>query len=188
MQGLALVDFDNFRTDRDGTKSSLEKDASELVDEIPHAFLQVFPTAREIDIRLYGGWTNEAGQSARDAQWLIELLPNLRGRRHGVVVRPTLAKSMIQFPDVILHGTVRGSAKKLRQKMVDGMIGCDAMFVAERGIIPVGIASDDDDIVPAAMSVHAKFQDGFAWMRRREIGSALNDVILLKKGLRIYKV
>lgn len=188
MQGLALVDFDNFRTDRDGTRSSLEKDASELVDEIPRAFLQAFPTASEIDIRLYGGWTTEIGQRARDAQWLVELLPYLRGRHHGVVVRPTLARSMIQFPNVILRGTVRGPVKGTRQKMVDGLIGCDAMFVAEEGSIPISIASDDDDIVPAAMSIHAKCQDGFAWMRRREIGSALNDVILLRRGLRIYRV
>lgn len=188
MQGLALVDFDNFRMDRDGTRGALEKDAFELLDEIPRVFLQAFPGASEIDVRLYGGWTNERGQRARDARWLFELLPDLRGRRHGVVVRPALAVSMIQFPGMTLRGTVRGSARNFRQKMVDGMIGSDALFVAEGGAVPIGIASDDDDLVPAAVSVSAKSKEGFAWMRRREVGSGLNDDALLRQGLRIYKV
>lgn len=114
MQGLALVDFDNFRLDRDGTRSALEKNASERLDEIPRVFLEAFPSAREIDVRLYGGWTDAEGRRARDAQWRVEPLPNLRGRRQGVVVRPTLAVSMIQFPGMTLRGTVRGSARNLR--------------------------------------------------------------------------
>lgn len=188
MQGLALVDFDNFRIDRDGTRNSLEKDAFELLDEIPRVFLEAFPAASEVDIRLYGGWTNEQGHRDRDALWLVELLPSLRGRRHGVVVRPALATTMIQFPNVTLRGTVRGSSKQRRQKMVDGMIGSDAIFVAEGGSVPLSIASDDDDLVPAALSVYAKSKRGFAWMRRREVGSGLNDDALLRQGLRIYKV
>lgn len=188
MQGLALVDFDNFRMDRDGTKSSLEKDAFQLIDEIPRVFLKAFPTAREVDVRLYGGWTNEQGRRDRDARWLFELLPSLRGRRHGVVVRPALATSMIQFPKVTLRGTVRGSSKQRRQKMVDGMIGSDAMFVADGGSVPLSIASDDDDLLPAALSVHVRSKRGFAWMRRRAVGSGLNDAALLRQGLRIYRV
>lgn len=188
MLGLILVDFDNLRSGRDKSRGALERDASALLDEIPRVFLEAFPAALEMDVRLYGGWTDELGQRARDARWLTALLPSLRGRRGGIIVRPALATSMIQFQNITLRGTVRGVGRKRRQKMVDGMIGSDAMFVRANAAVPIGIASDDDDMVPSALSVSAQSPQAFAWMRRREVGAALNDDALLRQGLRIYRM
>ena len=98
MQGLALVDWYNFRRRDQNTKTDLELITQTLVDRVSDAFATLFPDARELDVRLYGGWTDELGWPSRHASWLHELLPYLRGRRNGLIVRPTLATSMIQFP------------------------------------------------------------------------------------------
>ena len=92
-QGLALVDHDNFRRRDKKSKADLELDTETLVDDVARAFSFVFPKMRELDVRLYGGWTDEAGLPSRDASWLHELLPNLRGRRHGLIVRPGRCQS-----------------------------------------------------------------------------------------------
>ena len=186
VQGLALIDFDNFRNRYSKSKSDLEFDAQMLVDDVARTFTTVFPTARELDVRLYGGWTDSTGFPSRDASWLHQLLSDLRGRRHGLIVRPALATTMIQFPELLLRGTVRGQGQNQRQKMIDGMIGCDALYMAAHGLTYVCIVTDDDDLLPATLSAHDKNADMLAWMRLRGVGSAVNDQGLLNEGLRIH--
>ena len=67
MQGLGLIDFDNFRERGKKSKVDLELDAQTLVDSVARAFAAVFPDARELDVRLYGGWTDTNGLPSRDA-------------------------------------------------------------------------------------------------------------------------
>ena len=43
MQGLALVDFDNFRERDKKSKVDLEMDAQRLVDRVARTFAKVFP-------------------------------------------------------------------------------------------------------------------------------------------------
>ena len=186
VQGLALIDFDNFRNRDRKSKTDLEFDAQMLVDDVARAYTTVFPTARELDVRLYGGWTDSTGFPSRDASWLHELLSDLRGRRHGLIVRPALATTMIQFPELLLRGTVRGQGQNQRQKMIDGMIGCDGLYMAAHGQTYVGIVTDDDDLLPATLSAHDTNGDMLAWMRARGVGSSVNDSNLLKKGMRIH--
>ena len=188
VQGIALIDYDNFRTRDRKSKADLELDTEMLVDNVARAFVVVFPNARELDVRLYGGWTDETGLPSRDASWLHELLPILRGRRHGLIIRPELATTMIQFPDLRLRGTVRGHGRNRRQKMTDGMLGCDAIRVAADGLTYVGIVTDDDDMLPATLFAHNVNADVLMWMRAREVGSALNDQALLDRGLRIHEL
>ena len=188
MQGLALIDFDNFRGRDKKQKADLEIDAHTLVDNVTRAFAAAFADVRELDVRLYGGWTNCAGLPSRDALWLHELLPYLRGRRHGIIVRPALATTMIQFPEFLLCGTVRGRGRKQRQKMVDGMMGCDALHMAAHGRIYIGVVADDDDLLPSVLSAHHTNAYLLAWMRDRKIGSAINDPFLLSEGLRIHQL
>ena len=188
MQGLALIDCDNLRRRDKKSKADLELDARELVDDVTRAFVTVFPDARELDVRLYGGWTDLVGLPSRDASWLHELLPELRGRRHGLLVRPALATTMIRFPQFFLRGTVRGRGRSQRQKMIDGMIGCDALHVATYGRTYVGIVTDDDDLLPAALSAHGTNPGMLVWMRARAVGSAVNDPGLLIEGLRIHQL
>ena len=186
MQGLALIDLDNFRERDKKSKADLEFDTETLVDDVARTFATVFPAARELDVRLYGGWTDEIGSPSRDASWLYGLLPDLRGRRHGLIVRPTLATTMIQFPEFLLRGTVRVQARRQRQKMIDGMIGCDALYIAAtNGRTYISIVTDDDDLLPATLSAHRANADMLAWMRTRTVGSAINDAGLLNEGLKI---
>lgn len=184
MQGLALVDYDNL-CPRNRTEHEVEIRTTELLDLLARALQAAFPGLRELDVRLYGGWFDEQGVHSPSALWLLPLLPVLRGRRQGLIVRPTLAMTMLQFPDVELRGTVRGKGKSRRQKMVDGMLGCDAVFAAMLGQSRVGIVSDDDDLLPAALSAHAADPAGAALMRRRAAGEALNDWALSDRGVRI---
>ena len=185
MQGLALIDFDNFRERDKKSKVDLELDAQTLVDNVARAFAAVFPDARELDVRLYGGWTDPDGLPSRDAYWLHELLPDLRGRQHGLIVRPALATTMIRFPGFLLRGTVRG--RNQRQKMIDGMMGCDALHVAAQGQVRIGLVTDDDDLLPAALSAHDTNAGMLVWMRTRSIGSAVNDSFLESKGLPLHQ-
>ena len=187
MQGLALIDHDNFRPRDRKSRADLEIDARVLVDSVARAFAIAFPDARELDVRLYGGWTDETGGPSRDASWLHELLPNLRGRRYGLIIRPALATTMIRFPGFLLRGTVRGQGRNQRQKMIDGMMGCDAFHVTSCGRTHVGIVTDDDDLLPAALSAHGANAGALVWMRSRGPGSAINDPALLHEGLRIHQ-
>ena len=188
MQGLALIDYDNFRSRDRKSKVDMELDADVIVDRAVRSFAQVFPDTRELDVRLYGGWTNEAGLPSRDASWMYELLPNLRRRRHGLIVRPTLATTMIRFPELLLKGTLRGHGRNQRQKMIDGMIGCDAIHMAREGLTRLSIVTDDDDLLPAVLSAYDSNTDVLVWIRARDVGSGMNDNALMNRGLRIHKL
>ena len=192
MNGLALVDWYNFRRRDQNTKSDLELITETLVDRVSYAFADLFPDTHELDVRLYGGWTNELGWPSHHASWLHELLPSLRGRRNGLIVRPALATSMIQFPMFLPRGTVRHRLRNGRQrheqKMVDGMLGCDALYVASFSQTCIGIVSDDDDLLPSALSSHGSSPAAVVWMRTRRRGSATNDGALLNEGLTIHQL
>ena len=187
MQGLALVDYDNLCPDN-RSEPEVELRTAELLDSLARASQAAFPGLRELDVRLYGGWLDELGIPSLSARWLLPLLPVLRGRRRGMIVRPTLATTMLQFPGVELRGTVRLQARRRRQKMVDAMLGCDAVFAAALGQSRVGIVSDDDDLLPAALSAHAAGPAGTAWMRRRAAGAGINDRALSERGVRIQRL
>lgn len=154
MIGLALVDFDNFRRRERKAGLDIELDTRLLFAAVISAFVSAFPDTRELDVRLYGGWTEMNGRPSRDASQLNALLPRLRGRWTGLIVRPSLATTMIGFPGLLLRGTVRGVGRTLRQKMVDGMTGCDALHMAGLNRTYIGIVTDDDDLVPATVSAH----------------------------------
>ena len=185
VQGLALVDYDNLCPDN---RSELEAETSTaaLLESLARTSQAAFPGLGELDVRLYGGWLDEQGIPSPSARWLLAVLPSLRGRRQGLIVRPTLAMTMLQFPDIALRGTVRLQVKRRRQKMVDGMLGCDAVFAVGLAESKVGIVSDDDDLLPAALSAHAANPAGAAWIRNRAAGAGLNDRAMRARGVRIH--
>lgn len=186
MQALALVDYDNLCGYLNRSKVDFGVRTEDLIDALAHTFRITFPDLRELDVRFYGGWSDERGAPSPSAFWLLQILPALRGRRHGLIVRPSLATTMIQFPQVVLRGTVRLRARRRRQKMVDGMLGCDAMFVAADRQIGIGIVTDDDDLVPAVLSAHSANPRQIVWIRRRTVNSGLNDHHLTDRGLQIH--
>lgn len=195
MQGLALVDYDNMcgardkgrrgRTGERWTPADFERRTTDLVDAITRVFSAACPELRELDVRLYGGWIDEHGIPSPAAFRLLQVVSALRGRRGGLIVRPSLAFAMCELPGVILRGTVRMRSKNKRQKMVDGMLGCDAAFMAASGEVRVGIVTDDDALVPAALSAQAAGPQGLVWMRPRPVGRGLNDRRLLDLGVQI---
>lgn len=188
MQALALVDYDNCRTRTAGSVADLELDTLRIIDRVTNPLALSFPRMREVDVRLYGGWTDLAGLPTPDAWALLGLLPNLRGRRHGMIVRPSLAVSMIEYPHLLLRGTLRGQGKSRRQKMVDGMMGCDAAFVARQGDTLVLLTTDDDDILPSVLAAYASNKEMTVWIRAREVGSAINDARVLGMGVRVMQL
>ncbi|MYN64908.1 MAG: hypothetical protein F4X11_07760 [Acidobacteria bacterium] len=192
--GLALIDYDNLRGFRRKSLADFELHATDLIDTLTRAFRSGFPGIRELDVRFYGGWTDEFGLPSRDHLWFLQTLPRLRGRRHGLIVRPALATAMLQFPEVILRGTVRVEAsqpshkRRLRQKMVDGMLGCDAMFAAAAGFARIGVITGDDDLVPATLTAHTANPGLTVWMRPRRAGAGPNERGLIERGLRIRPI
>ena len=164
MQGLALIDYDNVCGHRNRSKSDFEPHTEGLVDAVAQTFRSVFPSVRELDLRLYGGWLDERGDFSPAALSLFEVLPVLRRRRHGLIVRPSLATTLVQLPDLVLQSTVRLQARRRRQKMVDGMLGCDAMSIVAEGLTRVGVITDDDDLLPATLSAHAASAGLVVWM------------------------
>ena len=186
-QGLALVDYDNLcRYEKTPTKADVELRTQELVDLLASAFRAAFSRLNELDIRFYGGWIDERGLASPDSVRLREILPGLRGRWSGLIVRPSLATTMVRFPRMILKGTVRLRTPRRRQKMVDGMLGFDALSAAEGGATRVGIVTDDDDLVPAVLSAHAARAESIVWMRPRPAGRGLNDRSMTERGVRIH--
>ena len=187
-QGLALVDYDNVRRRENDSKADVELDTVDLVDTVASAFREAFPGLKELDVRFYGGWIDEFGFPSPAAFQLLPVLTVIRGRRSGLIVRPSLAVTMVQFPDMVLRGTVRLGARPKRQKMVDGMLGCDAIAVAAAGLAQVGLVTDDDDLIPAALSAYAVSTKPIAWIRRRSNGTGLNDRNLTARGLQIHNL
>lgn len=187
MRGSALLDYDNLREQPiSPSMIDCEVEVFAMVDRLAGTFLTVFPNLTELDLRFYGGWTDESGNLSPDAQQLLPILRSLRGRRYGTIIRPTLARTMVNFSHLLLRGTVRLQAKRRRQKMVDGMLGCDALFMASLADGPVGVVTDDEDLIPAILVSHAANPSGTIWFRqRRAVGSGLNDRSLQRQGLHI---
>ena len=105
-----------------------------------------------------------------------------------MIVRPSLATAMVGFPDTILKGTVRLRARPRRQKMVDGMMGCDAICAVAAIPARVALVTDDDDLVPAALSANAIARTALAWIRPRPVGQGLNDGRLTRRGIQIHGI
>ena len=188
LQAVALVDYDNLSPTHPSSRAEFELNSSVIIDALALTFRDTFPSLTELDVRFYGGWTDEYGLPSPSATLLLSILPSLRGRRYGLIVRPHLATSLIQFADFLLSGTVRLHAKRRRQKMVDGMLGCDATFVANEGVAIVGLVTDDDDLLPTALTAMSLNTRAFAWFRRRSVGSALNDRQLIARGMLIGQI
>ena len=89
MQGLALVDYDNMcgardkgrrgRTGLRWTQVDFERRTAGLVDTVTRVFSVAVPELRELDVRLYGGWTDEHGMPSPAAFCLLKVISALRG-------------------------------------------------------------------------------------------------------------
>lgn len=185
MNGLALVDFENLYKDVGQHRGDLTMVAQTIVTRVARKFASIFPEVRSLDVRLYGGWTERLGGPTQHSVLLQAALPSMRGRRHGLIVRPILAESMLILPDLVLKGTYRWISGSPQQKMVDQMLGCDAIHTAQYVDLYVAIVTTDDDLLPATITAHVSSPGTVVWMRNRPVGSACNDSELLDQGLYI---
>jgi len=186
--GLALVDFHNFvadRTDRSGIQAAAE----DAVDAAVQAFVH-WGSVAALDIRFYGGWLDEDGHPSPNAQTLLATLPDLRGRRRGVVVRPELAMATMVEPTLRLHGTVRLRGGRRREKMVDQMIGCDMVFLAGSGgsFADIAVFSSDDDLIPPLLMANKIKPNLARWVRKQSTHTRPNDQRLRHLGLIILEI
>lgn len=189
MPGLALVDYDNLSPPPRPGRDAPRPGAGKVVEAVAISFCRAFRDVRDLDIRLYGGWIDERGGRTQAALGLDAELLLVRNRVRGVEVRPVVATDILQVPDLVLRGTVRRRARRVRQKMVDGMLGCDAIYAASLGMERVGVVTDDDDLVPALLAARVGSPaPGPVWMRRRATGAAPNDDLLAERGVRIVRI
>jgi hypothetical protein len=178
---VILVDYDNVRPTREErTAGEVEANLAALIPCTVAEAARVF-AVKELAFRLYGGWIDESGVQSHRAQWLITNLDWYRGRHSGTIVKPCLVTALACRPMDPLLGTVRQCKTGRRQKMVDTMIVVDAIHFCRDEGLPIMLFSDDDDLLPAALgaaSMAPKVQ--FHWLRRRPVGSALNDAMLTR--------
>ncbi|MEU2662678.1 hypothetical protein [Micromonospora sp. NPDC007220] len=161
---IALVDVFNVdpgvRTDRD---------YEELVDLVGQ-LLQVSLRAPrrdgivDVDCRLYGGFTDRIGNPTEQFNRLRKQLRRLQGLREGMRVRPSIARSLACQPSAILVGTYKNGG----QKMVDQMLAQDALHFARiGGHDTVVVVADDDDYLPAMLTLATQTRTPLRWLRRR---------------------
>jgi hypothetical protein len=180
---VALVDYDNVKVLPDKTQGNVVENLSDLIPQLVVEALAMNAGVSELLVRLYGGWRDERGQHSRNAQWALAALPWYRGRRNGVIVKPALAMSIAAVSHSPIDGTLRGWPRDPRQKMVDCMIAVDAVEFARQPLSPVLLASDDDDLVPAALAAAAGRSGALVWLRMRREGWGLNDRLLAQAGV-----
>lgn len=184
---VILVDYDNVRLIRE--ERTAGDVASNLADVLPLAVAEAARVfgAKEIAFRLYGGWIDERGVHSYKAQWLLTGLAWYRGRHSGAIVKPSLVTALACRSMDTLLGTVRRSqAGQHHQKMVDSMIIVDAIHYCRDEGLPIMLFSDDEDLLPAALAAASMApQAPFHWLRRRDVGSALNDALLKRAKISI---
>lgn len=149
-----------------------------IADLVAMARLECFPECHEVVMRLYGGWIDMRGQLTYRADWLYRVLHTVRGRRHGARITPEVALSLLCHPDQKLIGTYRSGT----QKMVDTMLCADIVYASRETACPIGILSDDDDMVPGLVFA-STIRRGALCSRKRDSGAGVNDIAVAGLGV-----
>lgn len=181
---IALVDYDNVKLQQDKNPGDVSMNLADLVPVVVSEARKALDQPRELLLRVYGGWIDEHGLQTTRAQWLLVGLSCFRGRTGPTIVKPMLVTALACRSTDTVVGTVRQTSSGLRQKMVDNMIALDALYFARDHRLPVLLFSDDDDLVPTAI-VAGTIVDSvrFHWLRRRNVGSGINDALIRRAGI-----
>jgi hypothetical protein len=171
LSSVALVDLLNVnpaaKTDHD------YEDLMDLVgDLIRRTLAPDTPTGQvhEVDCRLYAGFTDRHGGATEQYTRTLRQLRRLTGLQDRVRIVPRIARALACFPYTNLRGTYKNGA----QKMVDQMLGHDALFYARLGTYDsMLIIANDDDYVPALLTVATQTRKAVKWLRKRSV--AEND-------------
>ena len=139
----------------------------------------------DVRVRFYDGWRDVGGNPTRRARLLLELLPQLRGLRHGVRLHPSIAEAPLDATWSPLRGTFRTVPFPPHQKMVDVLIAIDLVRLSATSSGPILLLSDDDDYVPALLVASSRTSACITAVRSRPLGRAANDHFLSAAGVSV---
>lgn len=181
---MVLVDYDNVKSRDEKNERDVEANLADLLPRVIAETSNEFGRPSELQLRIYGGWVDEHGRRTRRGEWVLVALSWHRGRSGRTIVKPSLITALACRPGDTLVGTARMTEKGIRQKMVDTMIAIDVMHFARDLMSPVVVFSDDDDLVPAFLAAQAAAgRTRVHWLRRRKVGSGMNDTLVRKAGV-----
>ncbi|HEX2830375.1 MAG TPA: hypothetical protein VHP37_28820 [Burkholderiales bacterium] len=189
LDAVVLVDYDNIKPSDEITTKDAADNLIQIRAWVDQALAQLPVRIREVQFRIYGGWTDERGGFTRRGNWVLASLSHVRGLLSGVRYLPALPTS-IAAKQLRLRGLYRSAGAAMIQKMVDTLMAVDAMHFCESEPIVLAIATDDDDLVPALMaaSIKTKVCKVCCLLRVRATGAAINDDGLQAEGVRIVQV
>lgn len=185
MIGYALIDYDNVKEREEESSLDVECNLDSIENAVIESALKM-GQIREMKIRLYGGWVTEKGFQSRSTLFVWPLLKKYRGLRRGVRISMELALAPMCCHSIKLKGLVRKRYKRNEQKMVDTMLVVDAAFIAAE--FPVGVYSDDDDMIPGLLAANAVSTRSAVWYRFRDNGVRRNDEAVIAQGIEIYSM
>lgn len=141
---------------------------------------------REVSFRFYGGWIGDSGVHTSRGGWLLSRLNAGRGLRSGIRVLPTMITAIAERAAYPLAGSFRTRSGRSEQKMVDTMLAVDLIYYARTTRHPLIVASDDDDVVPAALSASTNPCGGIWMLRHRDPHRGVNDMHLSDCGVKLH--
>ncbi len=184
---FALIDYDNAIVAKNERNiQDVRANLAILLNEVGLFVSSQVPSTRELIVRIYGGWITKNHEYTPRATWLISEIPNFRRRFGPFRVKPTLTDTILALPEINLCGTYRRNSNKEQQKMVDGMITVDMLFITEQYQAKIVLVSDDDDFVPALLyCARSKTKHGIFLKRKAVAETRLNDGSLLALNIKI---
>lgn len=183
MQSFLLVDYDNVKPVRRELRvQDAQYNTEWIADQASKFCRSNHLKSHEVVLRLYGGWLDIKGAYTLHADWINRSLHLARGRRRGIRVNPHLVESLLCSPASRLFGTYKNGG----QKMVDTMICMDAAYLSHRTECPIGILSDDDDLIPGLIYA-STIRKGSVCARCRDYGEGVNDMVAHRVGVMFHR-
>jgi hypothetical protein len=185
---VCLVDYDNLHEGPERSKADVEQNVLDLRQRILHAASLIDGGCEEIRVRLYGGWRDEKRQATLKCLWLVELLPQLRGREGRLLFSSELVYAALCRPADVLVGTYRRLPPPPRQKMIDTMMVVDIVHLLRERDTNVVVLSNDDDLIPAVLLGHQDItaERPLYWVRKQREFPGFNDGLLRTLRVRLH--
>lgn len=184
---VALLDYDNLVRSPERSPADVEYNLIALSEILVGEAKAVSPTVSELQLRVYGGWIDEQSGYSTRGQSMLAALPVVRTRKKGVRILPILVTTLVGDNPRVLKGSIRNTTPP-RQKMVDVMLGVDAVAFAIEGERSILFATDDDDLVPAVLACRLRTRRPISVVRLRDAGTACNDDLYASSSIGITTI
>lgn len=181
MQVFALVDYDNVKpVQREVAEVDVEANLRRIAEHATSIAKANYPSAKDLELRLYGGWTDKRQGRTATCLWLERVLGSVRSRINGVRVTAEVVLSNYESAHFQLVGLYRDGG----QKMVDTLIVSDLITLTSQFNCPVLLLSDDDDMVPGLVAARAAKRN-VTLVRKRAMGEGMNDHVISSLNLQL---